>query len=248
MKPYFWRPPTDNDIGNQMPERLSVWKQASCHQVLKSIHWSITNLDTVGIKTVIYFPDIEVSTTIKYVLQSDSTLLVLATFFPEERTLPELPRLGFRMEVPSKYNQLEWYGRGPHENYIDRKTSAFIGRHKSDVYKNYHPYIRPQENGNRTETRWLALTNAQKGVCIEGLPTFDFSALAYSIEQFDFDGTLRHTPDVIADDKIHLHIDYGQMGVGGDNSWGAHTHDKYKFFYQKYEFKFLIKPNFKTGS
>lgn len=245
--PNFWRSPTDNDRGNGMPERLEIWKKASEYQVLQSIFVEEKSSKKIIIQAKYLFPHIEATCQLNYTIFNTGNIEIEGNFFPEKKDLPELPRLGFSMSLQSSFSNIKWYGRGPHENYVDRKESAHLGIYKSTIAEQYHPYIRPQENGNKTETRWLAMTNeAGVGIKFNGQPTFDFCALNYAPENFELaaSGKLKHTTDVIPSDKIHLQIDYGQMGVGGDDSWGAHTHDKYKLFYKAYQFKFTISPTF----
>ena len=159
--------------------------------------------------------------------------------------MPELPRFGMRMEIAGKFDQLNWFGRGPHENYQDRNTAAFVRHYQSSVDDQYFPYIRPQENGYKTDTRWLALTDSTgKGMMIIGEPVLSFSALPYSIEDLD-QGTknnYRHTSDLVARDFISLNVDYKQTGVGGDNSWGARPHPQYTLQYGQYQYTYIIRP------
>lgn len=242
-RPYFWRPPTDNDLGNQMPQRLAVWKIASHEQELISIQVIEQTSEVIILETQLFFPIIQAKAIVTYRVKNTGMVELSSSFFSEDHTLPELPRLGFYCQIPKTMNKVEWYGRGPQENYSDRKQSAFIGIYESTVSELYHPYIRPQENGNRTENRYVHFLNSyNKGFSIIGNSYFDFCALPYSPDQFDLDKRLKHTIDISPSDVIHLHIDYGQMGLGGDNSWGAHTHDEYKLFYHHYDFSFFINP------
>ena len=147
--------------------------------------------------------------------------------------------------LPKEYDHVKWYGRGPHENYQDRKESAFIGIYEASVSDLYFPYIRPQENGYRTENRWVELTNASgKGLKFTGLPLVSFSAHHNYISDFDpgMRKQQRHTIDIKPRDFISLNIDYKQTGVGGDNSWGAKPHEKYQLKPQNYRYSFWIQP------
>ena len=172
--------------------------------------------------------------------------------------LPETPRIGLTAELIQELDEVQWYGRGPHESYWDRKTGARIGLYRSSVSDLYWPYLRPQENGNRSDVRWFSLINREKGygILIKGVPMVDFSAHHQRIEDFESlertdgrhqDGEHvknRHTIDVPTRDLVTLNVDYRQMGVGGDNSWGAQTHDEYKLTQSKYAFSFIIEPLF----
>ena len=157
---------------------------------------------------------------------------------------PELPRFGIRFAIPGNYENLQWFGRGPHENYCDRNTSAYVDLYESSVSEQYFPYIRPQENGYKTDTRWMTLTDDNgNGIIIDGLPEFSFSTLHNSIEDFD-QGTkqnYRHTNDIELRDEIFITLDLKQMGVAGDNSWGARPHPQYTLPAGDYSFRFRLK-------
>ena len=246
-RPNFWRAPTDNDLGNQMPLRLEAWKKASQNRKLihlayqevspGEIHWfNLYTLDGVNI-------DYEMTCKI----YGNGALEFSGRFLSEEEDLPELPRFGMTLEFPVAYHQLSWYGRGLHENYGDRKTSAFLGIYQSTVAEQYHPYIRPQENGYKTDNRWLTMTNEQgAGWLVKGLPQFDFSAQLYSLEDFDLNplspNRFKHSYDPKTRDFITVHIDYAQMGLGGNDSWGAFPLEKYRLFYRPYHYRFLLRP------
>jgi beta-galactosidase len=154
-------------------------------------------------------------------------------FSPGARTadLPDIPRLGLRLTLPSEFDTVEWFGRGPQENYVDRKSGAAIGRYLSTPAELYHPYVRPQETGNRTDARWVAFRDsAGYGLLAAGIPTFDWSAIPYLTEDLD-EGpvkTGRHTFDLPERDLIAVHLDHRQLGVGGDNSWGAQPLEQYR--------------------
>jgi beta-galactosidase len=145
-----------------------------------------------------------------------------------------------------RFDQATWYGRGPHENYQDRFTSAFVDQYKSDVKSLYFPYIRPQENGYRTDTRWLVLVdNSNNGIRLSAVgKTFSFSALNYTVEDFDEGDKKRnrHTTDLVARDFVNVNIDMAQMGVGGDNSWGAKPLSKYQIKPKDYSFSYILSP------
>jgi hypothetical protein len=158
---------------------------------------------------------------------------------------PEMPRFGIRFAMPANYENLKWFGRGPHENYCDRNSSAFVDLYQSKVEDQYFPYIRPQENGYKTDSRWLTLTDETgNGLLISGAPLFSFSALNNPIEDFDQGKkeNYRHTNDIISIDKVFVTVDLMQMGVGGDNSWGAMPHPQYLLPAGDYIFKCKLIP------
>ena len=175
----------------------------------------------------------------------DNSERIYGILVEKEITLPELPRFGMTMQIPGEFSDLTWYGRGPFENYWDRNTAAFFGIYKSTVKEQYFPYIRPQENGYKTDTRWLALQDSTgKGLMFIGEPHISFSALNYTINDLD-QGTkqnYRHTNDLEANDFISLNVDYKQTGLGGDDSWGARPHTQYTLPYGEYEYSYIIRP------
>lgn len=175
-----------------------------------------------------------------YTTHPDGTITVDNSFKCNDKNLPVIPRVGMRMSLPGNYDQMTYYGRGPWENYIDRKTSCFIDEYTMPVSDNYEPYIRPQENGHRTDTRWVALENKSGiGLLVVGKTPFEFNASIYPLETFDSgewrdDGATRpanpmqrHRSDVKRGDSVDLFIDACMMGLGGDDSWGQKPHDKY---------------------
>ncbi len=248
-EPNFWRAPIDNDLGNLMMLRLNDWKDASKNREVKEVIVTVISDQEILVKTIFKLPAVELKYELNYRVFWDGEIEILGRFFPLENTekvLPELPRFGLTMELPLQFENVKWYGRGPHENYSDRNDSAFVGVYNSTITEQYHPYIRPQENGNKTENRWLTLTNsAGVGLKIIGQPLFDFSAQKFTTDDFDlggFEKPFKHTCDLVPKDFITLHVDFGQMGVGGDDSWGAQTHDEYKLFPKPYSLRFVLQP------
>jgi beta-galactosidase len=162
--------------------------------------------------------------------------------------------MGMQLQLPAEFSNLKWLGRGLHENYIDRWTSADVGLYESTVGDQYVPYIRPQENGYKTDTRWLTLTDdSGSGILVTGYPVFCFGALHNIHDDFESPGKLSqyrkdaksantHTINVKPRDLVNLNIDLNQMGVGGDNSWGAQTHEQYRLLDNIYEYTFRIRP------
>ena len=159
-----------------------------------------------------------------------------------------------QMQLPEEFSNLKWFGRGPQENYQDRKSAADVGLYVSTVADQGTRYIRPQENGYKTDTRWLTLTDDNgNGILVSGEPLICFAALNNIHDDFESPGKLSqyrkdaktantHTIDVKQRDLVNLNVDLGQMGVGGDNSWGAKVHPEYRFLDKKYEYTFRIRP------
>jgi beta-galactosidase len=256
--PDFWRAPTDNDYGNGMDKRDADWKGAGPKAVMKSAQIRQPGMDNAEIKFTYDIPGQDgrkiASLVTTYMISGDATVDVTFRIGKTDRKLEEIPRVGMVLVMPDRYTDLSWYGRGPHENYADRKTSAFVGIYESSVADQYVPYVRPQENGYKTDTRWLVITDREgKGLRFEGDPVFCFEALNNLTEDFEAPGNLAgyrpdaklvnmHIDDVRPRDLVRVNIDFGQMGVGGDNSWGARTHQKYCLRESKYEYSFRMIP------
>ena len=242
--PYFWRAPTDNDFGNQMPVKSVIWKNAHLNPEVKSV--------TVGKQTEIGLPitveyvlaDVKVPYTIKYLIQNNGNIKVTASIDITDKKLPELQRFGMRLQLAGAYENLNYYGRGPLENYSDRKTASFIGNYQDKVANQFvWEYIRPQECGNKTDTRWFSLQNNNGlGLKITGEQALSFSTLNVSAESLDPGKTKsqRHTNDVKPEDTVFVHVDLVQTGVGGDNSWGAHPHEPYLLKAPKYSYSYTL--------
>lgn len=255
--PNFWRAPIDNDFGNDLHKRCKDWRYMSNNRTVNNITYSIeksnaiinVNFDLINernIKIAAFQTKYTISGTGEILV--DNSLEVL-------QNSSEIPRIGMNIQLKNEYNLMSWYGRGPHESYWDRKTGAKIGIYEGPVSDQYWAYIRPQENGNKSDTRWVSLTNeGGEGIMIMGLPFVDVSAHHNILEDFESmertdgrhrDGDVvknRHTIDVKPRELVSLNIDYKQMGVGGDTSWGAHTHDEYKLNDNKYSYSFIVVP------
>ncbi|NJO91813.1 MAG: DUF4981 domain-containing protein [Chloroflexia bacterium] len=245
--PDFWRAPTDNDFGNEMQKRCKVWKEVIQNSVLKSVKMNLVSENKVNISTSIILPSVDGNIQISYDIFGNGQIDVNYSFEANETNLPEIPRIGLVLQVPKELNNLDYYGRGPIENYCDRNTASFVGLYKSKVADQYFAYSRPQENGHKSDARWLSLTN-HSGLGLKFVAnneTFEFNALQHTTSDSDpGEEKLLRTPlDVETRDFVELHIDHKMMGVGGDNSWGAKPHNPYIFYAdQKYSFNFSILP------
>jgi len=253
----FWRAPTDNDLGNGMHNWASVWKEASTSQKLVNID-VIENTETeVLIKTQYYLKHVEAECEILYTIYGDGAIKVSNYFNPTKTNLPKLPRYGMKMELPFSFSYMSWFGRGPHETYWDRKSSGIISQYKGRVWEQYHAYSRPQETGNKTDVRWVSLLDKDNsGILVVGDSLLSVSAWNFSIEDIDYSVaekgsasasglvplSAKHGSDIVPRDFVSLNIDYKQMGVGGDTSWGRMVHEKYTLPAQQYSYSFLIYP------
>ena len=257
-EPDFWRPPTDNDYGNGMERTMNIWKRAGTNtRVTKA---EITHPE-IGMVNVAFRYDISGPDSSKiadysstYAIYGTGDIIISNSFNKVSEKLPEIPRMGMQMQLPGEYSNLKWFGRGPHENYADRKTSAYIGLYESTVADQYVPYIRPQENGYKTDTRWLTLTSDNgTGILVSGNPVICFEALNNIHDDFESPGNLAmyrqdagtantHTNRIKPRDLVNLNVDLGQMGVGGDDSWGAPVHKEYRLPEKSYSYSFRIRP------
>ena len=258
LKANFWRAPTDNDFGNKMPKRLKVWKEASNKQVLLSLMLQDNNgryqhvkpssklakQKRVKLRAVYSLAAVQGTVEITFTIGNRGDMLIETELLNVPDSIPELPRFGNYFKIQREFNRVNWYGRGPFENYWDRKSAALIGSYSAKVDELLVPYIRPQENGHRTDVRWVSFTdNTGRGLMIEAQELIEFNAHHQDISTFDAGATKqqRHTIDVKAEDFVAINIDYKQMGVGGDDSWGARTHREYTLPAKGYKFAYYIR-------
>ena len=282
IQPNFWRAPNDNDYGNGEPKRLQIWKQSSKNFNVADA--DIVMDDNTAILTVNYllaagnlyivtykiYPSGVVKVNARFTstdMQATETEVSeatrMATFTPgndEARKAAaklNVPRIGVRFRLPAEMNKVEYFGRGPEENYIDRNAGTLIGLYKTTADKMYYNYVRPQENGHHTDTRWLSLSKKNgKGLTIMADSIIGFNALRNSIEDFDSEEALPHprqwnnfSPEEIANhdeeaarnvlrrmhhvnditprDFVEVCIDMKQQGLAGYNSWGARPEPAY---------------------
>ena len=256
LEPYFWRPATDNDWGNGLPRRARAWRYAGENRAVTTAQVEQPASGVVLVRIEQQLKDeagLPVATfATAYTVLGSGDVLVDNTLTKASASLPELPRVGMSLILPGAYDHDEWLGRGPFENYWDRKTAAEVGLYASAVADLYTPYVRPQENGNRTDVRWAALTDsAGVGLLAVGAPVLEVTALRNLPEDFetpeagyvDRDQSVnRHISDVRPRDLVWLDLDLHEMGVGGDNSWGAQTHDGYRLLAPSYHYAFRLRP------
>jgi beta-galactosidase len=253
----FWRPLTDNDYGSGNEKRAATWKTAGSDLVITDISVSQESISQVNIICLSELLDDNGDSLVDYITRysclGSGDIIVNIDFTKLDKSLSDIPRVGSQIHILNEFENLRWYGRGPHENYSDRNTSAFVGIYESTVRDQYIPYVRPQENGYKTDTRWLTLTNdLGEGLLVSGNPIFSFSALHFLHEDFSSPGNLAnnrpdafevntHTTDLKARDLVALNIDFAQMGLGGDTSWGARTHEEYRLEKSQYKYTFRIR-------
>ena len=255
--PNFWRAPIDNDFGNNLYNRSRVWRKAGENREVANI--SVKKLNTNTVEVVFDFDLVNeakekiASYKSIYTVYGTGDIVVENNFKMTADELPEIVRMGMNLVMPRKFDQMSWFGRGPQESYWDRKTGAFVGLYNGSVADQYWAYLRPQENGNKTDVRWVTITdNAGNGLLFAGMPLLEVSAHHNIMEDFESvertDGRQvegvevinRHINDVKPRDLTSVNIDYKQMGVGGDDSWGAWTHDQYRLTGKEYSYAFKI--------
>ena len=282
IQPNFWRAPNDNDYGNGAPKRLQVWKQSSKNFNVVESSIAMDGKDAV-IKVdyllaagnlyrmtyrihpsgAVKVDAVFTSTDMKAAETEVSEATRMATFTPgndaarQAASKLEVPRIGVRFRLPSNMDQVTYFGRGPEENYVDRNASTMVGEYSSKAWDLYFPYVRPQENGHHTDTRWLSLTQGNgKGLTVRADSLIGFNALRNSVEDFDSEEALPHprqwsnfTPEEVANhdeaaakdvlrrmhhindiaprDYVEVCVDLMQQGVAGYNSWGARPEPGY---------------------
>ena len=243
----FWRPANDNDKGSGMLGRLGIWREISREIKPAEITLEKTSGKKVAVNVNYTFNQVDANQEVTYSVSNDGKIEINSSIKINGEKVPDLPRFGMRWEMPVNFDNLEYYGRGPQENYIDRNRSAFVGIYNSKVADQYFNYVRPQENGNKTGVRWFELRNENGfGLRVTGDVPIGFSALHNPIEDFDMENMqdYRHTNDIVKHDGVFITTDLNQMGVAGDNSWGARPYKEYSLPARDYEFGFTIEPIF----
>lgn len=262
LRPFFWRAPIDNEYGAGLPKKLEDWKTAS-YADLEAKDFSVNiergfvrSEDPYGpkgnrngmerqVQNVVVSCNYDIAETgakcyMRYKVGSNGMVTVDYYFVGGKKQYPMIPRVGLRMNVNKNLNNLKYFGRGPWENYSDRKTSCFVGEYSSKTDDMLVSYIRPQENSHHTDVRWFSLTDKRgKGLLFVSSSNFEFNASSYPLETFDSGMNIyndspitsktdhRHICDIKKGNMVDVFIDAAMTGLGGDNSWGALPMDKY---------------------
>ncbi|PWE01361.1 glycoside hydrolase family 2 TIM barrel-domain containing protein [Marinilabilia rubra] len=247
-EPDFWRVPVDNDYGYGIRKEMGVWEHAAGNAQVKSVKLLRKNTN-IEINVDRRLDDVDAWFRSSYTIQPGGEITVDHHLDCDpNRKSPEIPRVGSLLRIPEAMEVFEWYGRGPHENYVDRKESALIGIYEKNVEELFYPYIRPQENGYRTDVRWVKITDGKNGLYVSSKIPFSFGAEKFEKEDYGFNEEKpnkrprMHTYDMISRDYIVLNLDYGQMGVGGDDSWRRMPHQIYRLPRREYKFSYTITP------
>ncbi len=258
IRPNFWRPPTDNDLGNDMHHWAEVWQNLS--DSLQPVLVNPPKIIEGSCRFTLDYPDPldRIHLKHQYTIDNQGHLTIDCIFEPRKKALPNLPKLGIFLTLPDDFHTVSWYGRGPHESYWDRKTSARIGLWSGAINSQFHRYSRPQETGNKTDLRWIRCQSKRISLTAEpgdshllSSSTWPFSgkALDFVTARFGPESasglvplSSKHGAFLEPGSEIQWNIDHRQMGVGGDTSWGRLVHPEYTIPPQTYRFSIVFKP------
>lgn len=243
--PAFWRAPTDNDIGAGFNRNLRMWRNA--YNDGKELKATVTKIND-GQYQISFIKGLvngDASHHQVFTISGDGSLKVENQFSAIKGKHPLLLRAGNDLVIHKSLNNINWYGRGPGENYWDRKTNTFIGNYKQTVDEQYYPYARPQESGNHTEVRWVSFSNSKGRKIQFGFADslLSFSALPYSLDDLDpeMEKKQYHSGELNKRNETYLHIDLNQTGLQGMDSWGAWPLEKYRIPFKNYQYSYWIR-------
>ncbi len=244
LRPNFWRAPTDNDMGAGMQYNFRAWKNPE----MKKKSLKVENNGKNALVTVTYeMPAVSAGLTMTYEMNAAGELKIgeKMTVDKGKEKMPHLFRFGMQFVMPGQFDRIDYYGRGPVENYADRKFSQHIGRYKQLVKEQYYPYIRPQESGTKSDIRWWKVVDIDgRGLLVRSDVPFYASALNYAQEDLD-DGMAkeqRHSGELKPREYTTVSLDGHQMGLGCKDSWGAWPWEQYRLPYGDYSFNFVLTP------
>ena len=243
LQPNFWRAPTDNDFGAYLQIRYAVWKNPKIKLV--SMQQYMANQQAI-IEASYELPEVSAKLNLTYAINNEGAIKVTQKMTADKNAkVANLFRFGMQMQMPRSFDKVEYYGRGPVENYIDRKANTDLGIYRQSVAEQFYSYIRPQETGTKSDLRWWKTLNAAgRGIQVVAAEPFSASALHYTIESLD-EGTHKqqgHSPEVDEADLTNFCFDLIQAGLGCEDSWGRITRPEYQVPYGDYEFTFILKP------
>ena len=232
LEPYFWKPENDNQHAAHFAERMAPWRDAAENRTVKSIrvkdHQVIVDMTlSVGAEL-----------TLTYTVKNDGRIRVDMDYRPTATDIPLIPKFGMRLRLPADMTHIEYYGRGPWENYPDRKRSAFLGRYQMPLTEFETEYVHPQDNGCRTDVRWFCISNGEKTLRIDGLQPLCIRAWDYGEENLE---GVRHPHEIMRGCYVNLNIDLNIHGVGGIDTWGRRTLPQYTIDGNKpYHYAFIL--------
>ena len=243
LQPNFWRAPTDNDFGASLQVKYAVWKNPKIKLI--SMQQRIDEQQAI-IEATYELPEASAKLFLTYTINNEGAIKVTQKMTTDKNAkVANLFRFGMQMQMPRSFDKVEYYGRGPVENYIDRKSNADLGIYKQSVSEQFYPYIRPQENGTKSDIRWWKTLNAAgHGIQLVAAEPFSASALHYTIESLD-EGLYKkqgHSQEVEEADLTNFCFDKIQAGLGCEDSWGRIARPEYQVPYGDYEFTFILMP------
>lgn len=246
LKPDFWRAATDNDFGADFQNRFAAWQ----HPQINKKNFTIQQEGANYVVTTEYdIKAVEATLKLTYTLTPAGKLMVRQDLNvnpnADAKKMPQLMRFGMQMQMPKEYTQIEYYGKGPHENYIDRANSQNLGIWNQTVSEQFWGYVRPQENGTKTGVRYWNITNkAGKGLKFQGTEPLEMQALNFTEDDLQPSSNKAqwHSGDLVERPFTDLHISARSMGVGCVNSWGAWPRSEYQMPYQNYSYTYFISP------
>lgn len=256
IRPNFWRPPTDNDLGNGMDKWAKIWQNATYNYNAKLVEKPTSKDGFTHYKVQYSLPNDEAEVFINYSLNTSGDLSARLSYKPNQKNLPNIPRLGMYVTIPNTFIDVSWYGKGPNESYWDRKTGQKLGIYSGKTTAQFHVYSRPQETGNKTDVRWMQISSKTINLKVTSQGLFNASVWPFNMKEIDFnsdDGTQsasglvpvtsKHGAEIKIGETVQWNIDFKQMGVGGDTSWGRLVHKEYIIPANKnYTYSFTISP------
>ena len=257
IRPNFWRPPTDNDLGNDMHNWARIWQDASYGYKAKLVSAPKPSTGGVLYRVAYMLPEKEAIVEVGFELQRSGKLKVDYSFKEVKKGLPNIPRIGMFMTLSKEFDNVSWYGNGPHESYWDRKTGVKKGIYSERIKDGFHRYLRPQETGNKTNVSWMEVSSKSLRLTAIGTnASLNSSVWPFNMREIDFNAdedagesasglvpvTKKHGAEIKIGETVQWNIDYQQMGVGGDNSWGAFPHEEYMIKPTPYKYSFTIIP------
>ena len=243
LKPNFWRAPTDNDFGARLNWKYAVWKNPTIK--LTSLQQRIVNQQAI-IEADYELSEVSAKLSLTYTINNEGAIKVTQKMTTDkDAKVANMFRFGMQMQMPRSFDKVEYYGRGPVENYIDRKANADLGIYRQSVAEQFYTYIRPQETGTKSDLRWWKTLNmAGRGIQVVASKPFSASALHYTIESLD-EGLYKkqgHSQEVEEADMTNFCFDLIQAGLGCEDSWGRIARPEYQVPYGDYEFTFILMP------
>ncbi|MCM4151058.1 DUF4981 domain-containing protein [Arenibacter sp. N53] len=255
IRPNFWRPPTDNDLGNRMDKWAEIWQDASYNYSAELVGQPSQSHKGVGYKVAYSLPNKVAEVVVYYEISNEGVLTIDYHFEPNQKDLPNIPRLGMYLTLPKDFSDVSWYGKGPTESYWDRKTGVKIGIYKGKVIDQFHRYMRPQETGNKTDVRWMNVSSNDLTLNVKSNVLLNSSVWPFTMKEIDFNKdqagisasglvpvTKRHGADIRIGETVQWNVDLLQMGVGGDNSWGRNVHVEYTIQPKSFSYSYSIEP------